>query len=76
MTYEEWEEIINYRGKFEPCPRCESDDIEFVFNVLDPTAGYNYTACCRSCEYTMHDNDHKQLFAKWNEMSAHGEVNK
>lgn len=66
MTEEQLAEIIGYRNQIEECPRCESDDIEFVFNVLDHTAPYNFTARCRSCQYTMHDNDPKQLLAKWN----------
>ena len=66
MTQAELEEIIGYRDKIAPCPRCESDDIEFVFNILDPTSPYNFTARCRSCDYTMHDNDPKHLLAKWN----------
>lgn len=66
MTQAELEEIIGYRDQIEECPRCESDDIEFVFNILDPTAFYNFTARCRACQYTMHDNDPKQLLAKWN----------
>ena len=66
MTEEQLAEIIGFRNQIEECPRCESDDIEFVFNILDPTFPYNFTARCRSCRYTMHDNDPKHLLMKWN----------
>ena len=66
MTEEQLAEIIGYRNQIEECPRCESDDIEFVFNILNNSAPKNFTARCRACEYTMHDNDPKRLLAKWN----------
>ena len=71
MTEEQLAEIIGYRNQIEGCPRCESDNIEFVFNILDPTSPYNFTARCRSCDYTMHDNDPKRLLAMWNAAAEH-----
>ena len=71
MTEEQLAEIIGYRNQIEGCPRCESDNIEFVFNILDPTFPYNFTARCRSCDYTMHDNDPKRLLAMWNAAAEH-----
>lgn len=67
MTDKDLEKIIGYREQIEPCPRCESSDIEFIFNVLDPTAPENFTARCRDCDYTMHGNDAEQLLAEWND---------
>jgi len=67
MTQAELEEIIGYRDQIERCPQCESDNIEFVFNVLDYSAPMPFTARCRSCEYTMHDDDPKRLLMRWNE---------
>lgn len=66
MTDEQIAEIISYRNQLERCPDCEGVSVEFVFNILDPTFPYNFTARCRSCQYTMHDNDPKRLLAKWN----------
>lgn len=59
-------EIFSYRDQIERCPDCEGVSVEFVFNVLDHTAPENFTARCMSCGYTMHDDDPKQLLAKWN----------
>ena len=66
MTQAELEEIIDYRYKFERCPRCEGVSVEFAFNVLDYSAPKKFTARCRLCGYTMHDDDPKQLLMKWN----------
>ena len=71
MTEEQLAEIIGYRNQIEGCPRCDSDDIEFVFNILNPTFPYNFTARCRACEYTMHENDPKRLLAMWNAAAEH-----
>ena len=71
MTQAELEEIIGYRDKIAPCPRCEGVSVEFVFNVLDYSAPCKFTARCRSCDYTMHDAEKDVLLAKWNEAAEH-----
>ena len=66
MTQSELEEIIDYRDRFKRCPNCEGVSVEFVFNVLDSSAPKEFTARCRSCGYTMHDNEREMLLSRWN----------
>ena len=66
MTQTELEEIIEFRYRFERCPNCDGVSVEFAFNVLDSSAPKEFTARCRSCGYTMHDNEREMLLSRWN----------